>query len=223
MLFYLQNKSWKVHATKIPIRNNPVEILKKAPYLDYRDRLKVTTSSHSKKETFNIHSSIFQDGEKEFPSGFDMHALNEISLEATGFHQPFTVGLYINETFLSDVTASGLIISTSTGSTAYGMSTGGSIVQTGVEAIWITAVMPTSISFRPIILPFDWRITLKVPKDVNEHDFSALIDGDFKMNLTDGDEIVVQGSSSPIPFISKEKEDPVQDWVKRLKSTVLSY
>lgn len=47
----------------------------------------------------------------------------------------------------------GLIISTPTGSTAYAVAAGASMVHPSVAAILVTPVCPHSLSFRPIILP----------------------------------------------------------------------
>ena len=48
---------------------------------------------------------------------------------------------------------SGLIVSTPTGSTAYAVAAGASMVHPSVAAILVTPVCPHSLSFRPIILP----------------------------------------------------------------------
>ena len=47
----------------------------------------------------------------------------------------------------------GLIVSTPTGSTAYAVAAGASMVHPSVAAILVTPVCPHSLSFRPIILP----------------------------------------------------------------------
>lgn len=47
----------------------------------------------------------------------------------------------------------GLIISTSTGSTAYAMSAGGSIINPELKVINIVAIAPQTLSARPLILP----------------------------------------------------------------------
>lgn len=50
-------------------------------------------------------------------------------------------------------THAGLIVSTPTGSTAYAVAAGASMVHPSVAAILVTPVCPHSLSFRPIILP----------------------------------------------------------------------
>jgi len=193
------------------------------PYIDYKDRIKVTLNSDSKRETFNIDSNVFERGNKNFKWGSSFNALNELTLEGESFWAQFTVEIYVKGYFLTEVTSWGLIISTPTGSTAYNMSAGGSILQTGVKAISISAINPSTLSFRPLVLPLNTPITIKVPKNVNDTSFKGVIDGDFKFKLFDGDEIWIEGSSDPVPFVSTNKDDPITSWIKKLSSTVLSY
>lgn len=158
------------------------------PYLQYKARLKITVEPDQSRGKITVNSSIFPDNFKDLPSGSQLKALNELTLESCSFSSMFTVELYLNSLFLTTVTASGLIISTPTGSTAYNMSAGGSIVQTEVKAICITPINPKSLSFRPIIVPYDTDITIKVPEKVNNQPFNGCacticVDGDFKFKL----------------------------------------
>lgn len=193
------------------------------PYLQYRARLKIVADPHWHRGTITATSTIFPTGEKELPWGSVLNALNELTLEAGWFNSMFTVELYINDYFLTTVTAAGLIFSTPTGSTAYNMSAGGSIVQTEVKAIWVTPLNPSTLSFRPLILPFDCKITIKVPEGEMYNPFNGCIDGDFKFVLKEGDQLSVIGSEFPVPFVTNEWDDRIQSWIKRLKSTVLNY
>lgn len=47
----------------------------------------------------------------------------------------------------------GLIISTPTGSTAYAVAAGASMIHPSVPAIMVTPICPHSLSFRPIVVP----------------------------------------------------------------------
>ena len=123
------------------------------PYLQYRNRLRIEVIPHCSREYVNVISNIFPDGKKDLPSGSILRALNELTLESVSFDSMFTVTLYVDGVFLTNVTASGLIFATPTGSTAYNMSSGGSVVQTEVKAICITPLNPSSLSMRPILLP----------------------------------------------------------------------
>lgn len=48
---------------------------------------------------------------------------------------------------------SGVIVSTPTGSTAYAVAAGASMIHPNVPAIMITPICPHSLSFRPIVVP----------------------------------------------------------------------
>ena len=85
---------------------------------------------------------------------FESQALNEVSLSRS----PKMAGtvsfeIYYNRLPLTKVTGDGILISTPTGSTAYNLSCGGSIVHTSAQVICLTAINPFSLSFRPLILP----------------------------------------------------------------------
>lgn len=55
-----------------------------------------------------------------------------------------------------------MLISTPTGSTAYALSAGGPVVLNGVNSIILVPIAPNSLSFRPICLPSDSVIKIKV-------------------------------------------------------------
>jgi NAD+ kinase len=58
-----------------------------------------------------------------------------------------------------------LIIATPTGSTAYSLAAGGSIVMPNVPSILLTPIAPHSLSFRPLILPENCTVRLVKPND----------------------------------------------------------
>lgn len=118
------------------------------------------------------------------------YAINELVVRGnrsrTAHLQMFVNGNYM-ETFSGD----GLIISTSTGSTAYNYSAGGSIVDNRLEIMQITPISPISTNaFRSftssIILPaFDSEITVK-PEWRFDNMILLVIDGEEKryQNIT---------------------------------------
>ena len=55
----------------------------------------------------------------------------------------------------------GVIIATTTGSTAYSAATGASMVHPNVPAIIISPICPHSLSFRPIVVPAGVEIKVK--------------------------------------------------------------
>jgi NAD kinase len=70
--------------------------------------------------------------------------------------------IYINEVYATTISADGVIIASSTGSTAYNLSTGGCIIHPSVHSIILNAIAPMSLSHRPLVLPKDTVLSIKI-------------------------------------------------------------
>ena len=91
---------------------------------------------------------------------------------------------------ISRLRADGLIVSTPTGSSAYGASAGGPLVHTGLAACCVTPVCPFQNSFRPMVFPVDGVISVRVEEQAGEVNLTE--DGQAGVRLQPGDEVVVQ-------------------------------
>ena len=81
------------------------------------------------------------------------YALNELVITKGGHEAHLIqVEVYSNNTFVNKYRADGIIVATPTGSTAYSLSAGGSIVHPGLNALSITPLAPQSLTARPIIV-----------------------------------------------------------------------
>lgn len=99
------------------------------------------------------------------------------------------------QTFLRDAPfaefpADGVIISTPTGSTGYSLSAGGPIVGPTVQALLITALCPHTLSARPLLVPCDEIIEVKL--DADGGDALCLVDNNQPFALFDGDRVFVR-------------------------------
>ena len=84
---------------------------------------------------------------------YDIQALNEISITRGNNPGMCSYEVIVNDILLTTVQGDGILIATPTGSTAYNLSCGGSIVHSSAQVICLTPINPHSLSFRPIILP----------------------------------------------------------------------
>jgi len=90
------------------------------------------------------------------------YALNEMAVLKTDNSSMINVSVYVNDEFLNNYWADGLIIATPTGSTAYSLSVGGPILTPDSENFVITPLAPHNLTIRPIVVPDKSEITLKV-------------------------------------------------------------
>ena len=89
-------------------------------------------------------------------------AMNEISVSRKDTTSMITIETYLNNEFLKSYWADGLIISTPTGSTGYSMSCGGPILTPDVRSFVITPIAPHNLNARPLVIPDETEIRLKV-------------------------------------------------------------
>ncbi len=90
------------------------------------------------------------------------YALNEITIQKKDHLSMIVIHVYIDGLFLNSYWSDGLLISTPTGSTAYALSVGGPIVVPGSENFIISPIAPHNLTVRPIVIPNNSTIKLKV-------------------------------------------------------------
>lgn len=100
------------------------------------------------------------------PSNSDIQdinfAMNEITVSRKDTTSMITIETYLNDEYLNSYWADGLIISTPTGSTGYSMSCGGPILTPNVKSLVITPIAPHNLNARPLVIPDETEIRLKV-------------------------------------------------------------
>lgn len=85
--------------------------------------------------------------------GKDNFALNDITIHKRDDAAMITTHVFLDEEFLNSYWGDGIIISTSTGSTAYSLSCGGPIIFPQSNSIVLTPNAPHNLNVRPIVLP----------------------------------------------------------------------
>ncbi len=90
------------------------------------------------------------------------YAMNELTVHKKDTSSMITIHAFLNDEFLNSYWADGLIIATPTGSTAYSLSAGGPIVVPTSQTFVITPIAPHNLTVRPIVIPNNIEITLKL-------------------------------------------------------------
>jgi len=134
-----------------------------------RNRLKIGVFDAQGKRISGDDSSESAEG--------DIHAMNEVLIHRGANPHLAIIEVFVGGRFLTEGVADGMIISTPTGSTAYSLSSGGSIVHPLVSSLLITPICPRSLSFRPLVLPANTPVTLRLSEKNRGRDLEISIDG----------------------------------------------
>ncbi len=90
------------------------------------------------------------------------YALNEFSVHKKESSSMITIQVFVNGEYLNTYWADGLIVATTTGSTAYSLSCGGPIMIPGSQNVIITPIAPHTLTVRPVVLSSSEEISIKV-------------------------------------------------------------
>jgi len=118
---------------------------------------------------------------------------------------------------MTTVQADGLTVSTPTGSTAYSLSAGGSLVHPEIPALLITPICPHTLSFRPMLLPDSMELRICVPYNSRSTAWASF-DGRGRVELKQGDHIKVTASKYPFPTVCADKQST--DWFHAISRTL---
>lgn len=146
-----------------------------------------------------VHCQLIRAGESI--ASYD--ALNDAIVNKVSIARLASLDLYIDDMFVSNYKADGMIIATPTGSTAYSVAAGGPILMPSVEAFVVTPVSPHSLTHRPLVV----RDASEIVVLVNTEQEAAFlsIDGQVGMELRDGDRIVCRKSQYSVKLMRISK------------------
>lgn len=126
-------------------------------------------------------------------------ALNEIVIERSGAAGLLTIRTEVGGVFLNDYWGDGLIIATPTGSTAYSLSVGGPIISPDARVVVLSPLAPHTLTARPIVLPDDAEIHLRVHSLGRPYVVAA--DGVSTMFDVEDVSIVVRRAAHPVRLV----------------------
>jgi NAD+ kinase len=89
-------------------------------------------------------------------------AMNEVTVSRKDTTSMITIETSLNDEYLNSYWADGLIVSTPTGSTGYSLSCGGPVLTPEVESLVITPIAPHNLNARPLVIPDNTEIKLKI-------------------------------------------------------------
>ncbi len=151
-------------------------------------------------ERMMVHAKHCRDGE-----AINVYeALNEIVISRGHLPRVVRLDTYIDGGFLTTYTADGLIIATATGSTAYALAAGGPILPPELENFLLIPLAAHLSLDRALVLSSGVTVRVRVSTD---HTAILTGDGQFEIELVDGDEIVMNASPSVVRFLRLQEKN----------------
>lgn len=119
--------------------------------------------------------------------------LNDVVMGVLSYSHLLRFSITLDDEEVANYSADGLIVATSTGSTAYSLSAGGPVVDPHVECFILTPICPHTLQARPVVVSPRTVVSVKINRDGDRPSDLALdVDGRQAVDLQEGDIIAIR-------------------------------
>ena len=161
----------------------------------YRDALVPMIAGDYEEETRSmLEGDVWRDGEKIFEG----LSLNDVVVSRGATASMVELRVDVDDDFVANMRADGLIVATPTGSTAYALSAGGPILHPAIGGWVVLPIASHTLSNRPIVLPDSGEVRIGI---VSGKDVSANFDMHTLASLMVGDQVRVRRSAFKVRFL----------------------
>jgi NAD+ kinase len=126
--------------------------------------------------------------------------LNDVVVSRGERSRLVQIEVAIDQICLTEYNADGLIVATSTGSTAYSLSAGGPIVIPNSGVFVVTPICPHVLTNRSVVVSNRSTICLKASRS-GDQPISLSIDGQEPIHFHAGDEVMVKAADTVLPLV----------------------
>lgn len=141
------------------------------------------------------------------------HALNDAVIRLKSITRVTNIIAYLNGEKLAQFTGDGVIVATTTGSTAYSLAAQGPVVHPDVDAIILTPICAHSFAQRPMVFPADYNLDLELADRRGRFEVQLCLDGQRVISLQSGDRVRVRRS----PYKLKLLQSPQASYFRTLR------
>ncbi len=131
-------------------------------------------------------------------NGKAFFALNDVVVRKGGVSHLVPFGLCLNDEQAAHVPADGICVATPTGSTAYFLSAGGSIISPHVEAFGVVPLLPHTLFSRPLIVPATSQMSITCDNELLHANLEC--DGNVVSDLAGGSTVVIERYPHAVRF-----------------------
>jgi NAD+ kinase len=157
------------------------------------------TLDRVKKKKFVIDKRMCLQAEVAGLNEKNLFALNDIVIDKGKVTRLIHLHLYDNKEFVCSYSADGLIIATTTGSTAYSMAANGPIINPRINAIIASPICPFTLALRPMV--FSGNDFLKIVMESEHKEAMLTLDGQVSIKLSSPSTIFVHKAKHRINLI----------------------
>jgi NAD+ kinase len=125
---------------------------------------------------------------------------NDVVINKGALARLALIKTHVNDRYLTDYRADGLIVASPTGSTAYSLAAGGPIMHPAVPGILITPICPFTLTNRPLIVPDTALIKIQLAEKAA--DIMLTFDGQVGLAIDEQHVIVVRKAATPVNLIT---------------------
>jgi NAD+ kinase len=125
--------------------------------------------------------------------------LNDVVVNKSALARIIDIEAYLDSQFVNLFRADGLIVATPTGSTAYNLSAGGPVIYPSMNAVVITPICPFTLSNRPIVVPDESTIEVRLMTDKEE--VALTLDGQVGFPMQVNDRILIIKSNTTFNLV----------------------
>jgi NAD+ kinase len=157
---------------------------------------------------YTVEQRIMLSGELHRPDGTVLGpytALNDFVINKGALAQVVRLATQVDDRFVSSYLADGIIISTPTGSTAYGLAVGGPIIVPTTEVMLVAPICPHILTNRPLVVAAGSQIDVVLEEA--RDDCYLTIDGQEGVRLQPGDTLKVRRSSKSARLVRTDSAD----------------
>ena len=141
-------------------------------------------------------------------NGKKFYALNDVFVQRTYSKEVGCMiadtSVYLDGSIMDEFKGDGIIVGTSTGSTAYSLSAGGPILTPQLEAFVITPIAAHSITQRSVVYNSDSTCVVKLSGRTHA---GLFVDGNYVGEMVSGDKISIVKADSKTTFLRKKDFD----------------
>jgi NAD+ kinase len=138
------------------------------------------------------------------PKGLTFPIVNDCAIQGAAAGRVVRLSVRVGGEPLGTYVGDGLIVATPTGSTAYSMAAGGPIVCPEIDLILLTPICPHSLSQRPVLIPPDRDVEVRLePRRLREK-LAVSVDGRESFTLSPGERMVLRRMKARLHILSEK-------------------